>query len=51
MFFSSIYCIRKYFQHMQNSTSTLKNEIDQIPFEKKINISLFCIFQNSDKEK
>jgi len=36
---------------MKNSTSTLKNEIDQIPFDKKSNISLFCIFQNSDTKK
>ena len=35
---------------MKNSTATLKNEIDQIPFEKK-SISLFCIFQNSDTKK
>ena len=36
---------------MKNSTSTLKNEIDQIPFDKKSNISLFCFLQNSDTKK
>ena len=33
---------------MKNSTSTLKNEIDQIPFEKKIIFHYFVFLQNSE---